>query len=189
MDFVPGLGASLLVAIGVWLLRPERGRPPTTQDLPTLPFAWVAIVAGAAIFAASYGAARGLLYSLLTFSLAGYVAVGSRITLRQAPPRNVAPPAAEPEDRPTNWRRAGAKALLSIVIAGVAAFGLGEAFAIAVPLAPPDRLVLGGLLVPVLWGAGMAWTLADRKLLRAAVALSVIAFISYAIAFAPRALD
>ncbi len=97
------------------------------------------------------------------------------------------PLAAEPEERPTNWRRAIAKALLAIVLAGVAAFGVGEAFAVAMPIAAPDRIVIGGLLVPVLWGAGMAWTLADAKLLRATIALSIIAAASYTVAFLPKA--
>ena len=38
-------------------------------------------------------------------------------------------------------------------------------------MATHDRIVIGGILVPVLWGGGMAWTLSDAKLLRATLLL------------------
>jgi hypothetical protein len=50
-----------------------------------------------------------------------------------------------------------------------------------------DRIVVGGLLVPILWGAGMAWTLSDAKLLRATLVLGSVSVIGYGIAFLPKA--
>ena len=48
--------------------------------------------------------------------------------------------------------------------------------------------MLGGILVPVLWGAGMAWTLSDAKLLRATIVLVSLSIVSYGIAFLPKVL-
>ena len=110
------------------------------------------------------------------------------VELRPARARSNRDLALEPEDRPTNWPRAIAKSLLAIVLAGVAAIGIGVAFAIAMPLAAPDRIVIGGLLVPMLWGAGMAWTLSDAKLLRATILLGAISALAYGIAFLPKVL-
>ena len=73
-------------------------------------------------------------------------------------------------------------------MAGVAAIGVGVAFAVAMPMGPHDRIVIGALLVPILWGGGMAWTLADAKLMRATVILLAISALSYAIAFLPKVL-
>jgi hypothetical protein len=92
----------------------------------------------------------------------------------------------EPEERATNWRRGIAKSLLAIVLAGIASIGVGVAIAVAMPLAVYDRIMLGGILVPVLWGGGMAWTLSDAKLLRATIVLVAVSLVSYAIAFLPK---
>ena len=54
------------------------------------------------------------------------------------------------------------------------------------PLAPQDRIVIGGLLVPILWGAGMAWTLSDARLVRATIVLLTISALGYGIAFLPK---
>ncbi len=187
-DLPLGLAAAALIAIGVFLLRSLRNKNALVEELGSFPFAWISIAVGSALFVASYGAVRGCIYAFLAFALSGYAAVSSRIEWRtSAAARATTSLAAEPEERPTNWRRAAAKATLAIVLAGFAAFGIGEAFAIAMPMSPPDRIVIGGLLVPVLWGGGMAWTLADARLLRATIALIIIASITFAIAFLPKA--
>jgi hypothetical protein len=55
------------------------------------------------------------------------------------------------------------------------------------PIAAHDRMVVGGILVPLLWGGGMAWTLSDAKLLRATLLLLAISAVCYAMAFLPKA--
>jgi hypothetical protein len=172
---------------GVWLLRESwRLRP---RAAPSRMIAgWTLIMLGLAIFAWLEGAETGTTDALLALSLAGYAAVVAsleRRTMRQRDTHSLAP---EPEERPTNWPRAIAKSLLAIVLAGIAAIGIGVAFAIAMPIGTHDRIVIGGVLVPVLWGAGMAWTLADAKLVRATILLVAISAVSYAIAFLPKAL-
>jgi hypothetical protein len=184
-DLISGFAAAALIAIGVFLLLSSR-RASGLEELRTFPFAWISIAIGFALFMAVCGTVRGVVYAFLAFALAGYATVASNIAWRTSPARGATSLAAEPDERPTNWRRASAKALLAIVLAGIASFGIGEAFAVAMPMAAPDRIVIGGLLVPVLWGGGMAWTLADSKLRRATIALTIIAAVSFAIAFLPK---
>jgi hypothetical protein len=159
---------------------------------------WLLILAGMVLFARAWGPELGSAYALLALSLAAYgiaaagverrdVAAG--VERRDAPARVARELALEPEERPTNWRRGIAKSLLAIVLAGVAAIGIGVAFAVAMPMPAHDRIIVGGILVPVLWGGGMAWTLSDARLLRATVLLLVVSAVSYAIAFLPKVLS
>lgn len=147
---------------------------------------WLLIAAGFALFGMAWGAEVGTTCALLAFSLAGYCVVAAGIEMRQARDRAPREAALEPEDRPVNWPRGIAKSLLAIVLSGVASIGVGVAFALSMPMAIHDRIVIGGLLVPVLWGAGMAWTLSDAKLLRATIVLVSVSAISYGIAFLPK---
>ena len=41
------------------------------------------------------------------------------------------------------------------------------------------RIVTGGLMIPVLWGGAMAWTLADDKILRATAVLAGAAILGF----------
>ncbi|MFD0986487.1 hypothetical protein [Methyloligella solikamskensis] len=177
------VGAFLLLAAGIfslrwaWLQKRGEGRLFVLAG-------WLAIVASFFLFAHVFGGERGIAFALIVFSLAGLIAVGATVQLRKrrGEPRDRA---MEPEERRTNWLRAIGKSLLAVVLAGAAAIGVGVAFAVAMPMPPSDRMVIGGLMVPVLWGAGMAWTLADAKLLRATAILLVICAVGYGIAFLP----
>jgi hypothetical protein len=51
---------------------------------------------------------------------------------------------------------------------------------------PADRAVIGGLIVPILWGGGMAWTLCDPRLVRATIILLSVSALGYGIAFLPK---
>ena len=62
---------------------------------------------------------------------------------------------------------------------------MGVAFAVAMPMPETDKMLIGGLMVPVLWGGGMAWTLSDSKLFRATAILLIICAAGYTIAFLP----
>lgn len=177
---------TLLLCGGIALLRISwLGRRPA--NLPSLLGGWLLIAGALAAFDYAWNAEVGTAYGLIALSLIAYViiALGAEHRQPKAPsPRDIA---LEPEERATNWPRAIAKALLSIVLAGIAAIGVGVAFAVAMPMATHDRTVVGGLLVPILWGAGMAWTLSDAKLLRATLVLGSISVLGYGIAFLPKA--
>lgn len=181
------VAGALLLLGGVLLLRRSwLGRRP--RNLPYLLGGWVLIAGGIALFAAGSGAEVGTAYALLCLSLTAFAVLAFGMEDRSHRPEKVREPALEPEQRVTNWRRASVKALLSIPLAGVAAIGVGVAFAVAMPIPVHDRIVIGGLLVPILWGGGMAWTLSDSKLLRAAIVLGAISALGYAIAFLPKVL-
>jgi hypothetical protein len=179
------IGSALLIG-GVALLRASWMRR-RDGKAPLRLGGWLLLAAGLAAFVRTWGGEVGTVYALLALSVVAYCAVAFGIEVRNAPNRAPRADALEPEDRPTNWRRGAAKALLAIVLSGVAAIGVGVAFAIHMPMATHDRIVIGGILVPVLWGGGMAWTLSDAKLLRATFLLLVISAVCCAMAFLPKA--
>lgn len=184
---LPHLAAVALLVAGVWLLRESWRSRARARPLLTLA-GWALISLGTYTFGWAEGAEMGTTWALIALSLAGYAFVVLTLERRTARTRDTRSLAAEPDERPTNWPRAIAKSLLAIVLAGIAAIGVGVAFAIAMPIGTHDRIVIGGVLVPVLWGAGMAWTLADAKLLRATIVLAAISVIGYGIAFLPKVL-
>jgi hypothetical protein len=175
--------SSLSILAGTMLLRAawaQRERSPLRIIL-----GWLSIAVGVGC-AVLFGSEVGLVLAIAALSVAAYAVVAAgaeRRTLRPAAEREAVE---EPEERPTNWWRAIAKSLLAIVLAGVAAVGMGIAFAVSAPIAPTDRILIGGLLVPMLWGAGMAWTLADTKLVRATILLVTVSAFAYGIAFFPK---
>ena len=177
---------TLLICGGIALLRASwLGKRP--GNLLYQIGGWLLIAAGFAAFDYAWDAEVGTAYGLIALSLAAYAVIFIGLENRAHKAQKPREVALEPEERPTNWRRAIAKALLSIVLAGIAAIGVGVAFAIAMPMQAHDRIVVGGLLVPILWGAGMAWTLSDGKLLRATLVLGSISALGYGIAFLPKA--
>lgn len=149
---------------------------------------WIAICAAFVLFARAWGWEVGTFYGVMALSLVAYAIVAAGIEMRAARTRTPREAALEPEERQTNWPRGIAKSLLAVVLAGIASIGVGVAFAVAMPMPVQDRIVIGGILVPVLWGAGMAWTLSDAKLLRATLVLVSVSAASYGIAFLPKVL-
>lgn len=176
------MAAGLVVVRRRWLAR--SGAP------LWMPFAgWMGVAGAFIVFAQAWGAEMGTTYALGVVSLLAYGLViltrEKRTTKARAPREN----AYDPEDRPTNWRRGIAKSLLAIVLSGVASIGVGVALAVLLPWPPQDRAVLGGLLVPILWGGGMAWTLCDPRLVRATIILVTVSAVSYGLAFLPKVLS
>lgn len=180
------LAAVLLLAVGLLVLRwawVQRGRA-----IVRVIAGWCAIAAGLACSAFAHGEA-GVIAGVGALSVLAYAIIAAGRERRSRRVVNERDLAAEPEERPTNWTRAIAKSLLAIVLAGVTAVGIGTAFAVAAPMDPVNRIVIGGLLVPMLWGAGMAWTLCDARLVRATVLLLTVSTCAYGIAFLPKMLS
>jgi hypothetical protein len=182
------IAGGLLLAVGVGLLRARWLSKRNWTSFGLMLVGWLAIVGALVAFSEGVGAERGVTFALIALSLLGYAAVTYTAELRPTRVRQPGDVALEPEQRKTNWPRGIAKSLLAIVLAGIASIGLGVAFAVAMPLAPHDRIVIGGLLVPILWGGGMAWTLADPRLVRATIVLLTISALGYGIAFLPKVL-
>ncbi len=122
------------------------------------------------------GSVKGPFIALTLASVAALIIVASGATLRKAKsPRagrggsdSLAP---EPLERPSPAWKTTLRWLLAGPIGMVAAMGVGICYAVWVPGAPQTRLLIGGLIVPVLWGGAMAWTLADNRILRATAVL------------------
>lgn len=142
---------------------------------------WAVVVAAVVGAAPLLGPGRGPFAALTFLPLAvlGVVAAGVQVrSARSRAPREVA---LEPSERASKAWRGWLRALLAGPIGGVAAMGVALAYVIWAPGAPQTRMVVGGLLVPVLWGGAMAWTLADDKILRATavlVGVTVVTFVA-----------
>jgi hypothetical protein len=185
---VLALAGGLLLTAGVVLLR-RRWLLRGASGVGYLIGGWLAVLAGFYVFAEARGAELGTTYALGALSLAAYAVIGATYERRESKRREPREVPYDPEERPTNWRRGTGKAMLAIVLAGVASIGIGVAFAVQAPLPPQDRAVIGGLLVPILWGGGMAWTLCDPRLVRATIILLTVSAIGYGIAFLPKAVS
>ena len=180
-DSSPLLPALAIVAgagAGVWLLR--RSWQGKAQNRVLVLSGWALIVAAIAAPAWMLGPARGPFIALALVSTVALALIAKNYTRREAKARaareSLAP---EPSDRATTRWRETLRWLLAGPIGMVAAMGVGIAWAALVPGEQQTRLVIGGLIVPVAWGACMAWTLADNRILRATAVLVGVAVISF----------
>lgn len=182
MEDTSALLPSLLIAVaagaGAWLLRRSwQGREQRTGLVLA---GWLLIAAAIILPAWVLGPARGPFVALAIVPVAALAVVAANYSVRQAKARaareSLAP---EPSDRATTKGRETLRWLLAGPIGMIAAMGVGIAYAALVPGEQQTRLVVGGLIVPVAWGACMAWTLADNRILRATAVLTGVALISF----------
>jgi hypothetical protein len=166
---------------GTWLLR--RSWQDKAQNRGLVGGGWLLIIASLIWPAWILGGARGVFIALALVSTAALGVVASSYTVRQAKTRaareSLAP---EPSDRATTKGRETLRWLLAGPIGMIAAMGVGIAWAALAPGEQQTRLVVGGLIVPVAWGACMAWTLADNRIIRATAVLVGVAVISFSAA-------
>jgi hypothetical protein len=137
----------------------------------------VSLMAGLAL-----GEARGpfIAWTLISAAALGVVAWGVQVrTTRARAEKSLAP---EPSERQSRAWRGWLRALLAGPVGMIAAMGVAVAFAVCAPLVPQTRIVIGGLMVPVLWGGAMAWTLADDRILRATAVLVGVSVVTFAAA-------
>lgn len=127
------------------------------------------------------GEARGpyVAATLLSLTALGVIASGYTrrpVRTRRATREGLAP---EPAERaPSAWRTT-LRWSLAGPIGMIAAMGLGISYAVWAPGEIQTRLLIGGLIVPLAWGAAMAWTLADSRILRAAAVLIGAAVVGF----------
>lgn len=138
---------------------------------------------GAAVVAAAplLGEARGPFIALALIPVGALIVVASGITIREARIRSSRDVALEPSERPSRAWRGWLRALLAGPIGMIAAMGVGIAWTVWVPGEPQTRIVVGGILVPILWGGAMAWTLSDDKIIRATAVLLGVAITTFAL--------
>ncbi|ATQ44993.1 hypothetical protein CSW64_12565 [Caulobacter mirabilis] len=172
MLLVLGVGAALL------LRQAWRDRGPRRPWL--IVGGWLLIAAGVVASGWLLGADRGpfAAFALIPFAALVLIAIGVQVRdPNKRAPREIA---LEPSERPSKAWRGWLRAALAGPIGGIAAMGVGLAWTVWVPGEPQTRMVIGGLLVPVLWGGAMAWTLADNKILRATAVLVGVTVVTFA---------
>ncbi len=186
-----GAGASqlLLISLGLvacaggvaglrysWSL---RGNGPGQRRI-WLAAAWGGLALCVVFLSLAFGFERGAALALVLLALLAFVAVAAGLTRRpeRAERDGVA---LAPSLRGARIWRGAFRFLLAGPISGVAAIGIALAFTLKAPVGEVDKLIFGGSLVPILWGAGMAWTLADDRILRAAAALLGAGAVGFAI--------
>jgi hypothetical protein len=163
---------------GVWLLRrawTDRGpRRPWWIAL-----GWIVLVLVSLAPALALGPVRGPFIAWTLISVAALAVVARGVQIRVARQRGEKSLAPEPSDRPSRAWRGWLRALLAGPIGMVAAMGVAISFAVWAPLDDQTRIVLGGVMVPVLWGGAMAWTLADDRILRATAVLVGVSVVTF----------
>lgn len=142
---------------------------------------WTIIVISLAWPAFLIGEARGPFIALALVSVGALIVVATGAEMRQARAGrggrdSLAP---EPSERPSTAWRGVLRWLLAGPIGMIAAMALGIAWTVWVPGEPQTRVLIGALLVPVLWGGAMAWTLADDRILRATAVLVGTALLGF----------
>jgi hypothetical protein len=90
--------------------------------------------------------------------------------------------APEPLDGTSRQWRGWLKALLAGPLGMTAAMAVAFCYAAWAPGDPRTRILIGGLLMPVVWALAMTWTLADQRLLRALAVLSGTTILGFALA-------
>ena len=179
--------ALLLVAsgaLGAWLLRRSWRAGPGAGAAEKLA-GWATIVVSLIWPAFALGPALGPFVALAAISTGALGVVASSATFRKARAARAGAGrdslAPEPLERPTTRWRTTLRWLLAGPIGMIAAMAIGIAYSVWVPGEPQTRLVIGGLIVPVVWGSAMAWTLADSRILRATAVLVGTAIFGFGI--------
>jgi len=175
-------------ALGAWALR-RAWRSSPEKGAGDRALGWAAIIATLVWPAFVLGDTRGPFIALAMVSVAALVVVATGATVRVAKAGksgragrvsdSLAP---EPLDRPTNRWRSILRWLLAGPIGMIAAMAVGICYSVWVPGEAQTRLLIGALIVPVVWGGAMAWTLADNRVIRATAVLVGTALAGFSLA-------
>ena len=184
---IPAVAVSLLIAcgaLGAWLLR-RAWLAKAAEGGGYRLGGWAVIVASLIWPAFVLGPALGPFAALAAISVGALAVVASGATVRVAKTARAGAGrdslAPEPLERPTTRWRTTLRWLLAGPIGMIAAMAIGIGYSVGVPGGPQTRLVFGGLIVPVVWGGAMAWTLADSRILRATAVLVGTAIFGFGI--------
>lgn len=145
--------------------------------------AWLVLAVTLIAGSPALGTARGIFIAGTLISVAALVVVATGIQIRPARAAlDKASIALEPSDRPSRAWRGVLRFLLAGPIGGIAAMGVGILWTVYLPSDPQTRIVSSGLIIPVVWGALMAWTLSDDRILRATAVLVGVAVVTFSAA-------
>ncbi len=173
----------LAASIGAgWLLKRAWGERSASRVWLILGgwFAITALVAGAVV---PMGGPRGIFIAITLVSVGVLAVAAAGVQMRPArAAADKASLAPEPSDRASRAWRGVLRFLLAGPIGGIAAMGVAVAWTVWLPVDDKTRIVTGGLVAPLLWGALMAWTLSDDKIIRATAVLVGVAVVTFGIA-------
>lgn len=181
MTLAHALGAAggLLAFAGAALLRLSWLRRRTTARRPILLAGWAILAGALALWTLALGGENGSAWFLTVFALAALALVAATLERKSARARRAdvddGDIALEPSLRGARLWRGALRIALAGPLSGAAAIGLGLAIAVKAPIAEADRLILGGAVVVLAWAGGMAWTLMDNRIVRAALVLILTA--------------
>lgn len=182
ITLIAALSTLLAGAGGAFLLKGAWQRR-TTRRPWLITAGWTLLAVAAVLPAFWLGSARGPFIALAMLPIGAFLIVLFGMQLRQNRNRKAREAALEPSDRPSSTWRGWLRVLLAGPIGMMAALGIAVAYTVWIPGAPQTRMIVGGLLVPILWGGAMAWTLSDDKILRAAALLAGISAVTFSGAF------
>ncbi|MGJ8562198.1 MAG: hypothetical protein ACSHXY_01490 [Alphaproteobacteria bacterium] len=179
MTALTGLGASLggIAALKFAWVNAGRLRPYAILA------GWALLALSLFLFAKALGGEIGVPVGSVIICVTALVFVLANMEVRQKKAPRVREAVIDPATRKKVWWRGLIRVLLAGPVSGAAAFGVGTALSTKLPMTPVNAVAVGGLMVPLIWGAGMAWTLSDDKILRALAVLLSVCAASYPIAF------
>lgn len=129
------------------------------------------------------GPVKGAALALVMEAIGALSVVFHGRVRRKAARARAADAAPEPLDEPGRLWRGILRTLLAGPLGMTAAMALAFCVTVFLPGDPRTRIVIGGMLLPVLWGLAMTWTLADRRLLRATAVLLGTSLLGFGLAF------
>lgn len=157
------------------------------RDRRSRPYAiiagWSLLLMATVLFGRAYGGEIGIPFGIMVISMLALAFVLANMEVRPAKARRERDAVIDPSDRQKKWWRGILRALLAGPVSGAAGIGVGVALAAKLPLETINAVAIGGLVVPLIWGGGMAWTLSDDKVMRAMAVLVSVCLVSYSIAF------
>jgi hypothetical protein len=173
----------LLASIGAGLLLRAAWSQRSPQRVWFILGGWALLAALTVVAVNPMGGARGAFIASTLASLGVLAVAAGSIQVRPARvAADKASLAPEPSDRPSRAWRGVLRFLLAGPIGGIAAMGVAVAWTVWLPVDDKTRIVTGGLVAPFLWGALMAWTLSDDKIIRATAVLVGVAVVTFGIA-------
>ncbi|CAM3726765.1 hypothetical protein [Litorimonas haliclonae] len=174
-----GIGTSI---VGIAALKYAWAKPGHLRPY-AISGGWVLLGLALFFFARSLGGEIGVPVGATFICVTALAFALANIEVRPQKVRREREAVIDPAARKKVWWRGTLRVLLAGPLSGAAAFGVGTALSTKLPMEPVNAVAIGGLMVPLIWGAGMAWTLSDGKILRAFTVLLVVCAVSYPLAF------
>lgn len=175
------IAAALIGAGGVLALRQAWRKGSSGPRGVLILGGWTALAIAIALAARAGGFDVGAGIGVCAMMVFAYGVITAGVQIRSAKRRSPKP-AADPLDASAGprrpWRVAG-RTLIAAVLAAVAGFTTAAAIAICLPAVPITRAMTAIYLLPILWGAAVAWALADDRLLRPTLALTLVSLASW----------